>query len=348
MTKLKPRWRQRWAKFWWQDWTLELGFKRCSRAARGLWMDMLAAAALADPPGYMPLPDDELWKLSPGPPEEVPDLLTELENANIFSRDKRGRIYSRRLIRDRELTRLGIETGKMGGNPSLRRTTTKSATLNPPLNPIPYPPRSKKLEAEARVTTPSDVAIETAQADGVVTAPPPNPLLKEGASAESEPVAATASGAALADGSAPAAVTIPRRSNSAKRKTDELEIERNRQANRLFEQRHLAEMAAARAIRKETAAETEARRKTKTEAAKAEQQKRDEQAAKQRREAEEARERALAPQRRIQRLQGEVFARYGLEKGLDLLTRLDAGDPETELIAQQIEADLGITPRKAS
>ncbi len=81
----------------------------------------------------------------------------------------------------------------------------------------------------------------------------------------------------------------------------------------------------------------------------AEQRARDQQAAKERHEAEEARERALAPQRRIQRLQGEVFARYGLDKGLDLLMRLEAGDPETELIAQQIEADIGITPpRKAS
>ncbi|NOT40150.1 MAG: hypothetical protein HOP13_06635 [Alphaproteobacteria bacterium] len=144
-----------WSKFFWSDCQAEPTLKRCSLAARGLWLEILCLAAQAEPAGYLvqdgkPLDVRRLARNAAAPEDEVTTLLAELETEGVFSRDRRGRIYSRRLVREAKLRASGLKTGKQGGNPSLCRPKEISPTLNgvqgsasaPPVGPISQKPYS--------------------------------------------------------------------------------------------------------------------------------------------------------------------------------------------------------------
>lgn len=94
-----------WTKFYWGDWMSDAQLRRCSPAARALWMDMLCIAAQHDPVGFVavrgePLQPEEIARMTGFPAAAVVDLLTELERNGVYSRDRQGRIYSRRMVRD--------------------------------------------------------------------------------------------------------------------------------------------------------------------------------------------------------------------------------------------------------
>lgn len=116
--------KQPWGKFYWSDWLSDPKLKLCSLAAQGLWIRMLCIAAEAKPVGYVILEGNAL-----GPTElasecgksirEVTAALAELQRWGVFSTDRRGRIYSRRMIKDVRKAKIARENGKNGGNPAL-------------------------------------------------------------------------------------------------------------------------------------------------------------------------------------------------------------------------------------
>lgn len=115
-------------KFFWSDYASDPALKICSFAAQGLWMRMLCIAAEHDPVGYVAvngkgLDAGTIARASGGASDEVSALLSELESNGVFSRDRRGWIYSRRMIRDAKKARNARENGKKGGNPSLGKKT---------------------------------------------------------------------------------------------------------------------------------------------------------------------------------------------------------------------------------
>src|SRR5580765_8207081 len=116
-----------WSKFFWNDWETDPALKLCSLAAQGLWMRMLCICAKAEPRGWLlvagqPLSDSDLARLTSVTAEEgVETLLAELGSKGVFSRDRKGRIYSRRMVRDEKRTKRNRQNGKTGGNPSLRK-----------------------------------------------------------------------------------------------------------------------------------------------------------------------------------------------------------------------------------
>ena len=115
-----------WSKFYWSDWRSDPGLRLCSFAARGLWIDMLCIAAEHDPVGYValggkPLDVAQIARMTGGQPREVAKLLLELEANGVFTRDRRGCIYSRRMISDEKRARKSRENGLLGGNPALRK-----------------------------------------------------------------------------------------------------------------------------------------------------------------------------------------------------------------------------------
>lgn len=116
--------KQPWGKFFWSDWLSDPKLKLCSLAAQGLWMRMLCIAAEAKPVGYVliegnPLGATELAAECGKSVAEVARLLDELRKWGVFSTDRRGRIYSRRMISDLKKARIARENGKFGGNPAL-------------------------------------------------------------------------------------------------------------------------------------------------------------------------------------------------------------------------------------
>lgn len=148
-------------RWYWNDWENDQALKLCGWAAQGLWMRMLSIAARSEPIGYLsagerPLTDSELARLVGGVESEVSELVGELERNHVFSRDRKGRIYSRRMVRDEKAHISAVKNGKKGGNPRLTQhaeiSSEKPYTLTPgqpprisPLIPFtPYPlPKEK-------------------------------------------------------------------------------------------------------------------------------------------------------------------------------------------------------------
>src|SRR3990167_9224935 len=114
-----------WSKFFWQDWRSDAGLRQCSLAARGLWMDMLCVAAQHDPIGLVAVNGEGLSvegiaRQAGADPREVAILVSELERNDVFARDSKGIIYSRRMKRDARFMAESRRYGKRGGNPTLK------------------------------------------------------------------------------------------------------------------------------------------------------------------------------------------------------------------------------------
>ena len=109
-----------WGKFYWGDWENDPGLRVCSLAARGLWMNMLCIAAKSGRYGFVllggkPPSTEDLARLVGAPVEEVAAMIEELECRGIFSRDRNGTIYCRRMVRDERERPAKIKAGKIGG-----------------------------------------------------------------------------------------------------------------------------------------------------------------------------------------------------------------------------------------
>ncbi|RAZ86941.1 hypothetical protein DPM33_26685 [Mesorhizobium hawassense] len=122
-----------WSKFFWSDWESDPNLRLCSLAAQGLWMRMLCIAAAHEPVGYVAiagkgLDEAALARLSGCPEAELGALLGELEQNRVFSRDRHGRIYSRRMTADARKARVARRNGLKGGNPGLSKQRAFSAS----------------------------------------------------------------------------------------------------------------------------------------------------------------------------------------------------------------------------
>jgi hypothetical protein len=133
------------SKFFWPDWRSDPCLRTSSLAARGLWMEMLCIAAEAQPTGYVLVNGrspsiTDLARLAGAPEDEVQSLLAELDAAGVFSRDRKGRIYSRRMVRDLKRSVENQKNGKKGGNPLLCNYEQKTYPVNPSDNGEDKPP----------------------------------------------------------------------------------------------------------------------------------------------------------------------------------------------------------------
>ncbi|PBC02386.1 hypothetical protein [Mesorhizobium sp. WSM3860] len=125
-----------WSRFFWSDWESDPNLRLCSLAAQGLWMRMLCIAAAHQPVGYVAiagkgLDESALARLAGCSEAELAALLAELEQNGVFSRDRQGRIYSRRMIADARKARAARRNGLKGGNPSLSKESAFSPSDKP-------------------------------------------------------------------------------------------------------------------------------------------------------------------------------------------------------------------------
>lgn len=96
---------------------------------------MLCFAAQHDPIGYVAidgegLAADDIAHMVGIDSSQASTLIGELERNGVLSRDRKGTIYSRRMVRDAKRSKLAAQNGKKGGNPSLY----KNKTIPPPDN----------------------------------------------------------------------------------------------------------------------------------------------------------------------------------------------------------------------
>jgi hypothetical protein len=98
---------------------------------------MLCIAAKAQPAGYLTFNGNAidlptLARMCGCSAAEVESLIGELERYGVFSRDRKGRIYSRRIVRDAQRSATNQKNGQKGGNPNLCINEQKSESVNPP------------------------------------------------------------------------------------------------------------------------------------------------------------------------------------------------------------------------
>ena len=135
-----------WSKFFWSDWESDQGLRLCSLAAQGLWMRMLCVCARHEPKGYLsingnPLKVDAIARLAGVAETEAETLVAELELNGVFSRNRAGCIYSRRMVKDERRSQEGRKhkkrglsqsTEKMDENPSPSRGASRGPSPQKP------------------------------------------------------------------------------------------------------------------------------------------------------------------------------------------------------------------------
>lgn len=109
--------RQPYYKHYPADWRGDANLRRCSLAARGLWQECLGFMHEADDRGTLDISVDDLALMVSRPIREVRHALAELERHGVSSRDERGRLVSRRMMRDTARSLTLAENGRRGGNP---------------------------------------------------------------------------------------------------------------------------------------------------------------------------------------------------------------------------------------
>lgn len=122
-----------WSKFFWSDWESDQGLRLCSLAAQGLWMRMLCVCAKHEPKGYLainghPLTVDAIARLAGVTETEAGNLIAELDRNGVFSRNRSGCIYSRRMVRDEKRSQEGRKHKKRG----IAQAAEKTAEISPP------------------------------------------------------------------------------------------------------------------------------------------------------------------------------------------------------------------------
>jgi hypothetical protein len=107
--------------FWfWSDWLGDPEVRRLSPAERGFWIDCLAIAATALPYGYVvdnkgrPLSVAEHARISNCSEAEAAQLIAGVLEKGAASRDRAGRLFNRRMVRDASISAKRSLAGKKG------------------------------------------------------------------------------------------------------------------------------------------------------------------------------------------------------------------------------------------
>lgn len=111
-------------KFYPTDWRSDPALRMCRLSARGLWIEMIALMHEAAPYGHLLVSgrsptNAQLAVLVGTSPDQIPELIGELESAGVFSRTREGVIYSRKMTRLAKKAAIARKNGKNGGNPTL-------------------------------------------------------------------------------------------------------------------------------------------------------------------------------------------------------------------------------------
>jgi hypothetical protein len=122
--------------FFWTDWLGDQAVRRLTVAERGLWIDLIALAAMAAPFGHVcdgrgqPLAVSEIARVANCTVRQVEILLKSMHEKGVFSKDSGGRLYCRRMVRDASLKAKRQYAGSRGGkNTSLKYFKKMSSAL---------------------------------------------------------------------------------------------------------------------------------------------------------------------------------------------------------------------------
>lgn len=123
-----------WMKFWPQDWQRDPALRSCGLAARGMWMDLICLAHDAARYGHILIngraaSTKQIASICGTTEREAGKLISELEEAGVFSRTDDGVIFSRRMVRDNLSASEGASSVERRWGSSEASGKTRSARL---------------------------------------------------------------------------------------------------------------------------------------------------------------------------------------------------------------------------
>lgn len=115
------------------DWLKDPSLRRCSTAARGLWMDMICLLHEMEERGVFatlgqPWSDNEIAAALPGNPSENLALLTELCQKGVAKRREDRAIFCARMVRDEHIRTVRSDAGRAGGQAKCKQNPSKQAS----------------------------------------------------------------------------------------------------------------------------------------------------------------------------------------------------------------------------
>lgn len=121
-----------WFKFYPTDWRADPKLRKCSLAARGLWIELCSLMHENTPYGHLcdeegnPPTNEEISLLVAAPLADVEAALLELGKKGVLSRTPANVIYCRRMERDHRRSTTNRKNAK--GNPDWRRKASEAKT----------------------------------------------------------------------------------------------------------------------------------------------------------------------------------------------------------------------------
>jgi hypothetical protein len=119
-----------WFKFYRRDWSHHPNLRRCSRAARSLWIDLICLVYECEEPGVFatagkPWTDEEVAGAVDGGADANLPLLRELLDKEVAKRRRSGAIYSNRVVHDVEVREAHAKAGSSGGQAKAKQKSSK-------------------------------------------------------------------------------------------------------------------------------------------------------------------------------------------------------------------------------
>ena len=163
-------------QWFWSDWAGDLEVRRLTLAERGLWIDLLALAAVGKPTGYVcdqrgnPISYEEIARFANATPTEVESLIAGILEKGAASRDRTGRLFNRRMTRQAEKSAKKRTAGKLGGE----HTRLKWLELNGVPQHLPeHVPRHREVTLTNPIKKTSTVSVERKGLGNGITQPCP-------------------------------------------------------------------------------------------------------------------------------------------------------------------------------
>ncbi|WP_201404234.1 hypothetical protein [Kaistia sp. 32K] len=149
-----------WMKFYPRDWRADQALRAVSLAARGLWMECLCLMHEAKPYGHLliagqPVGNDMLSRMVGASLDEVDAMMAELDKAGVLSRTRNGVVYSRRMTKDFQRSKIGQKAVERRWSQAIENTEEKSLPNRyPNRSPITQKPEANLEKKAAAAESP--------------------------------------------------------------------------------------------------------------------------------------------------------------------------------------------------
>lgn len=163
--------------WFWSDWAGDQAVRRLTVAERGLWIDLLALAAVGTPTGYVcdvkgkALSYEEIARFANCSPTEAETLIACILEKGAASRDRTGRLFNRRTVRKIALSEERRKSGARGAEATKLKWQAYQQLARQTPRDLPRPSVSPLLPISKTTTSSDDAPREGSAVKEIVASP---------------------------------------------------------------------------------------------------------------------------------------------------------------------------------